>query len=242
MLKIDRVTKRFGSSTAVDGVSMDLEPRRTHVFVGSSGSGKSTLLRMILGLIEADRGSIELDGFDVKTMSARQRAQRMGYVPQEGGLFPHLNGFDNVSIVARSLGWPLERSRARASELAEVVSVEQEWLERFPSELSGGQRQRLALMRAAFVETEVLVLDEPLGALDPLVRADLQSELKNAFKRLGKTVVLVTHDLREADFLGDRIYLLHEGRLVQSGEFQELRDRPVSPFVSRFFRAQGEGR
>ncbi|MEK7355025.1 MAG: ATP-binding cassette domain-containing protein, partial [Bdellovibrionota bacterium] len=198
MLEIRNVTKRFGSTTALDKVDLSIDPKLTHVFLGSSGSGKSTLLRAILGLIACDEGKILFNGEPVAAMTARNRSRRMGYVPQESGLFPHLTARANASIVARAAGWRRDLIDARIRELAGVLSLETDLLDRFPSELSGGQRQRIAVMRATFVDPDLLIFDEPLGALDPLIRSDLQSELRETFVRLRKTVVFVTHDIGEA--------------------------------------------
>lgn len=238
MLEIRRLSKSFGSSVALDDVSLTLAEKKTHILLGSSGSGKSTLLRSILGLIKCEKGEILFEGMSVSSMNAVTRAKRMGYVPQEGGLFPHLTGLENASLVARSLGWSREKIRARTEELVPVVSLEPSILARYPKEMSGGQRQRVAVLRAAFLDPDLLIFDEPLGALDPLVRADLQNELKETFLRLAKTVVFVTHDISEAAFLGDHLVLMHEGKVVQEGQWKDLRDRPATPFVRRFFHAQ----
>jgi osmoprotectant transport system ATP-binding protein len=162
----------------------------------------------------------------------------MGYVIQEGGLFPHLTGYDNVAIVARDLGWAEPRIRARADALLELTRLPADAMRRFPAQLSGGQRQRVALMRALMLDPEVLLMDEPLAALDPMIRADLQRDLKELFGRLHKTVVLVTHEIGEAALLGEEIALMRGGRIVQRGPFRELRDRPAEPFVTEFLRAQ----
>jgi osmoprotectant transport system ATP-binding protein len=157
---------------------------------------------------------------------------------QDGGLFPHLTAQGNVHLMARHLRWPAERIRARVAELAELVRLPESALGRAPHELSGGQRQRVALMRALMLDPELLFLDEPLGALDPLVRADLQDDLAAIFRRLGKSVVLVTHDLAEAAFFGHVLVLLQDGRVVQRGALADLVERPASPFVVRFIQAQ----
>jgi osmoprotectant transport system ATP-binding protein len=242
MLEIRNVCKTFGkrseSPFALDHVTLTLEEKKTHILLGSSGSGKSTLLRAILGLIRFEEGDILFEGTSVREMSAETRAKRMGYVPQEGGLFPHLTGLQNASLVARSLGWSREQIQKRTDELIPVVSLEKSILARYPREMSGGQRQRVAVLRAAFLNPDLLIFDEPLGALDPLVRADLQKELKQTFQRLAKTVVFVTHDIHEAAYLGNHLVLMHEGKVVQEGQWKDLRDRPATPFVKRFFHAQ----
>lgn len=246
MLEVRHLTKRFGAHIALRDVSLSLERQRTHCLLGSSGSGKSTLLRAMLGLVPVDQGEIRWAGQDLVALTADRRANLIGYMPQEGGLFPHLTAFDNVSLVARLQGWSRERIDARVDELIQIVALDRALLARFPHELSGGQRQRVALLRAAFLDASLLLMDEPLGALDPLVRADLQQELRDSFARLRKTVIFVTHDLGEAAYLGDDIILMHEGRIVQTGTMHELQAAPADPFVTRFLNAQrvlhgGEG-
>jgi osmoprotectant transport system ATP-binding protein len=162
----------------------------------------------------------------------------MGYVVQDGGLFPHLTALDNVRLMARHLAWPETRIGQRVRELAELVHLPEATLSRYPTQLSGGQKQRVALMRALLLDPELLFLDEPLGALDPMVRADLQVDLASIFARLGKTVVLVTHDLAEAAFFGHVLVLLQAGRIVQRGSLRDFMTQPADPFVTRFVRAQ----
>jgi len=162
----------------------------------------------------------------------------MGYVIQDGGLFPHLTAGQNVLMMARHLKKPETESKSRLNELCHLTRFPQDGLNRYPVELSGGQRQRVSLMRALMLKPDVLLLDEPLGALDPLVRAGLQTDLKRIFRELGQTVLLVTHDMGEAGYLGDRIVLLNEGRIVQEGSLEDLRDRPSEAFVTEFMSAQ----
>lgn len=238
VLEIKSLSKTYGEQLALGPINLNLESGRTSILLGSSGSGKSTLLRAILGLIKTDEGSILFNGAAVAEWSPPTRAMRIGYVPQGGSLFPHMTAAANASIVARALGWDKARIQKRFKEILPIFSVEENLLTRKPHQLSGGQRQRVALMRAAFTDPELLLLDEPLGALDPLVRASLQEELKEIFSRLRKTVVFVTHDIGEAAYLGDYIVLMHEGRVVQDGTFADLRERPASEFVTRFLNAQ----
>jgi osmoprotectant transport system ATP-binding protein len=169
---------------------------------------------------------------------ARAARLRMGTVMLEGGVFPPMTEGGYIGLMPRQLGWSAERIAARTEELAALTDFPRDALLRHPGQLSGGQRQRVALMRALVLDPEALLLDEPLGALDPLIRADLQEELKAIFARLGKTVVFVTHDLAEAGFFAARIVLLAEGRVVQDGTWRQLLDEPATPFVSRFVRAQ----
>jgi len=241
ILRLDAVTKRFGAVAAVHATSLGVQRQRTTVIIGPSGSGKTTVLRLMLGLLRPDTGrvlhrevALDADG----ASGLRRFRSETGYVVQDGGLFPHLSAADNVTLMARHLRWPKDRIAARVAELTALVRLPGDALARYPHELSGGQRQRVALMRALMLDPGLLFLDEPLGALDPLVRAELQDELAEIFRRLGKSVLMVTHDLAEAAILGHVIVLMHEGRIVQQGSIDDLVRRPVSPFVTQFVRAQ----
>jgi osmoprotectant transport system ATP-binding protein len=234
VFEVRGAAKTYGGARALAGVDLDIERGRTTVLLGPSGCGKSTLLRLLLGLIPPDAGTVRFEGAPIDLAARR----RMGYVIQDGGLFPHLTADENVTLMARYLGWEAARRAARVSELLALTHFPEDGLSRYPIELSGGQRQRVSLMRALFLDPAVLLLDEPLGALDPLIRADLQADLREIFRRLGKTVVLVTHDLGEAALLGDWIVLLRAGAIVQAGPLAELSQQPSDAFVTRFIRAQ----
>jgi len=238
MIQIEGVSKQYGATTALAPLDLALAPGRTSVLIGASGSGKSTLLRLIAGLIAPDSGQIRFDGTPLTPASAPELRLRMGYVIQEGGLFPHLTARGNVELMARQRGHTPAARAARVAELGALTHLPDDTLERYPAQLSGGQRQRVSLMRALMLDPELLLLDEPLGSLDPMIRADLQHELREIFRSLGKTVVLVTHDLREAACFADRLLLLHEGRVVQDGPPEDLLERPADAFVERFVRAQ----
>ena len=238
MITVRRVSKRYGGVVALDDVSLDVARGTTHVLLGSSGSGKSTLLRIMLGLVVADAGEATIDGARVTPDTRRTLVGKVGYVVQEGGLFPHLTVGENIGLPAEAAGWPRRRMTERVGELAGLVGFDEALLRRYPAELSGGQRQRVGLARALLLDPPVLLLDEPLGALDPIVRADLQIELRRIFAAVGKTVVLVTHDLREAALLGSTIALLRAGRVVQQGSLDDLARRPTEPFVTEFLSAQ----
>ncbi|AUX40732.1 ABC transporter ATP-binding protein [Sorangium cellulosum] len=238
MLDVRGVSKEFRGQTALHPLDLSFPPERTVAVIGPSGCGKSTLLRVLIGLVTPDRGEVRIGGEPLTRESARRLRHRMGYVIQEGGLFPHLTARDNATLLARHLGWTEARAAERLAALRELTRLPEDALGRFPAELSGGQRQRVSLMRALMLDPEVLLLDEPMGALDPMIRADLQADLKAIFAELGKTVVLVTHDLGEAAYLAHEILLLREGRVVQRGSFDELTRAPADPFVTRFIQAQ----
>jgi osmoprotectant transport system ATP-binding protein len=232
------VSKKFGATSALEPTDLQFERGQTTVLIGPSGCGKSTVLRLIIGLIDPDGGSIEFDGTAISSERILQLRRRVGYVIQDGGLFPHLTARANVLLMAQHLGKSTQEMNRRLDELCTLTRFPTDALVRYPVELSGGQRQRVSLMRALVLSPELLLLDEPLGALDPLVRASLQKDLKEIFTRLRQTAVLVTHDLAEAAYLGDEIVLMNDGRLVQQGSIDDLRGRPANDFVREFFNAQ----
>jgi osmoprotectant transport system ATP-binding protein len=238
LVKLEDVSKRYGDAIALYPTNLSVQSAKTTVLIGPSGCGKSTLLRLIIHLIEPDFGSIELNGKPVTPDNINALRRRIGYVIQEGGLFPHLTARANVLLMARHIGKSQEETQNRLLELSELTRFSENLLSRYPLELSGGQRQRVSLMRALMLSPELLLLDEPLGALDPLVRAALQKDLKEIFMRLGQTVLFVTHDLAEAIYFADQIVLMNEGRIVQQGTITDLRERPADPFVSEFINAQ----
>lgn len=238
LVQLVDLSKRYGDAAALYPTNLSIERGKTTVLIGPSGCGKSTLLRLIIRLIEPDEGEIRFDGAPVTADKIDMLRRRIGYVIQEGGLFPHLTARGNVLLMPRHLGKAENEMRARLSELCALTRFPEKLLDRYPVELSGGQRQRVSLMRALMLSPELLLLDEPLGALDPLVRAALQKDLKEIFAKLQQTVLLVTHDLAEAAYLGDRIVLMHEGRIVQEGSIVDLRERPANEFVSEFINAQ----
>lgn len=238
MLNLKDIAVSFQRKSALDRISLSLETGRTTVLIGPSGCGKSTVLRIIVGLLSPNQGHVEFEGRELSHETMLESRRRMGYVIQEGGLFPHLTGRDNVAIAAESLGKNRPVIDERIEDLRHLVRLPSDVLERYPAQLSGGQRQRVSLMRALMLDPALLLLDEPLAALDPMIRADLQEDLRNIFHSLGKTVLMVTHDMGEAVFFGDRIVLMRAGRVVQSGTPDDLLQRPVDPFVSRFIQAQ----
>jgi osmoprotectant transport system ATP-binding protein len=238
MVELREVSKGYGSVQALHSVNLELEAGQTTVLIGPSGCGKSTLLRLIIGLIRPDNGRLFFEGSEMAPGDLPALRRRMGYLIQDGGLFPHLSVRGNVTLMARYLKWETERTARRVRELAALTRFPVEGLERYPLQLSGGERQRASLMRALMLDPDLLLLDEPLGALDPMIRSELQADLKRIFQSLGKTVVLVTHDLGEAAFFGDLIVLLHHGRIIQRGSPDQLISSPADPFVTRFINAQ----
>jgi len=232
------VSKRYADAAALHPTNLSIEYGKTTVLIGPSGCGKSTLLRLIIRLIQPDSGSITFEGEPITPDNIDTLRRRIGYVIQEGGLFPHLTARANVVLMARHVGRSQEEMQPRLQELCDLTRFSENLLSRYPVELSGGQRQRVSLMRALMLSPELLLLDEPLGALDPLVRASLQKDLKKIFARLQQTVVFVTHDLAEAIYFGDEIVLMNEGRVMQKGAVTDLRDNPADPFVSEFINAQ----
>jgi len=238
LVKLEDVSKRYGDAIALHPTNLSIESGKTTVLIGPSGCGKSTLLRLIIRLIDPDSGLIQFDGKQVTPDNINALRRRIGYVIQEGGLFPHLTARSNVLLMARQIGKSEEETYKRLLELSELTRFSENLLPRYPVELSGGQRQRVSLMRALMLSPELLLLDEPLGALDPLVRASLQKDLKEIFARLSQTVLFVTHDLAEASYFADEIVLMNEGRIIQKGTITDLREKPADPFVSEFINAQ----
>ena len=238
MLSLIDVSKSFDQVAAVRSVNLAVREGQTTVLIGPSGCGKSTILRLIIGLVSPDSGTITFSSERVLPETALQLRRRMGYVIQEGGLFPHLTTSQNITLMASYLGWSKSKMDNRLSELIELTQFPADGLSRYPVQLSGGQRQRVSLMRALMLDPELLLMDEPLGALDPLIRIDVQAELKSIFQKLGKTVLMVTHDLGEAAYLGDTIVLMRDGLFIQEGTLKELVTSPADPFVTRFIKAQ----
>jgi osmoprotectant transport system ATP-binding protein len=238
MIELESVSKKFGAAIALHETTLRIEAGKTTVLIGASGCGKSTILRLIIGLLEPTTGTVKIEGQQVSASNVLALRRRIGYVIQEGGLFAHLTAAQNVLLMAKHLKLPAQQMESRLRELSELTHLPENTLSRYPVELSGGQRQRVSLMRALMLQPSVLLLDEPLGALDPMVRASLQEELKEIFQRLQQTTVMVTHDMAEAGFFANLIVLLNDGRVVQSGTLDDLRNRPASKFVSDFLHAQ----
>jgi osmoprotectant transport system ATP-binding protein len=238
MIALDNVSKSFVTKQALAAISLVPTPGHTTVLLGPSGCGKSTLLRLMIGLVSPDAGRVQFNGVELAAVNVDDIRHRIGYVIQEGGLFPHLDARANVTLLARYLGRDRGWVDTRVAELSGLVRIPADALARYPGQLSGGERQRVALMRALMLDPQLLLLDEPLAALDAMTRRELQNELKEIFGRLAKTVVLVTHDLHEAAWFGEEIVLMREGRIVQRGSLEDLLARPAKPFVAEFVHAQ----
>ncbi len=238
MIELIDAGKRFGDTWALHPTDLGIEQGQTTVLIGPSGCGKSTILRLIMGLVQPTQGRILFEGTEVNGENVIAVRRRIGYVVQDGGLFPHLTARQNIVLMAQHLRRPNAEIDVRLEEIRTLTRFPSEALDRYPLELSGGQKQRVSLMRALMLQPEALLLDEPLGALDPMVRADLQGELRDIFRTLGQTVLMVTHDMGEAAFLGDVIILLREGKIVQSGSLADFQSNPSEPFVTSFLNAQ----
>jgi osmoprotectant transport system ATP-binding protein len=238
MLEFHGVSKAFHRVTVVHPLDLHIRLGEVVVLLGPSGCGKTTILRMVAGLDWPTSGQISVDSIRLNRQSISAVRRKLGYVIQEGGLFPHLTGATNVTLMARHDGWQRRKIEERLNELVEMTQFPLGALNRYPNELSGGQRQRLSLMRALFLSPRILLLDEPLGALDPLIRAGLQRDLNDIFARTGTTVLLVTHDLVEAGRFADRVCVMNAGRIVQQGPFAEILEKPNDEFVREFVNSQ----
>jgi osmoprotectant transport system ATP-binding protein len=237
-IAFDNVSHRYPHAVAVDDVSLQVDAGETVALIGPSGCGKSTLLKLAAGLVWPQQGAVVVADRKLAPDNVLEIRQRLGYVIQSGGLFPHLSAVANVTLAARYLKRDRRWIEERVVELAELVQLPRDALNRFPNNLSGGQRQRVSLMRALMLDPAVLLLDEPLGALDPMVRHGLQEDLRRLFRRLGKSVLLVTHDMAEAAFFSRNIVLMREGKIVQRGSYQDLTESPAEEFVRDFVKAQ----
>ena len=238
MIQVDRVVKYFGKTKAVDDVSFEVGESENVVLLGTSGCGKTTTLRMINRLIEISSGSIYVAGKNIKDVSPEDLRRNIGYVLQHNGLFPHYTIAENIAVVPNLLQWPKNKVAKRVSELLGQLSLPQEYLSLYPNQLSGGQQQRVGLARALAADPPVLLMDEPFGALDAVTRANITKEFSQLEVLKKKTIVLVTHDIREAFDMGDKILLMDKGRIIQAGTPTDLLFRPANEFVACFFEAQ----
>ncbi|ETX14175.1 ATP-binding protein [Roseivivax halodurans JCM 10272] len=233
MIEIDALTKIYGETRAVDAVSMTVETSSITAIVGTSGSGKTTLLRMVNRLVEPSSGEVRINGERTADMAPYKLRRRIGYAIQGHGLFPHHSVGRNIGAVPRLLGWSKKDIRARVDELLELFGMEPDaFRDRFPHELSGGQQQRVGVARALASRPDLMLMDEPFGALDPIIRARAQEDLRRIQRQLGSTIMLVTHDMDEAIRLGDRVAVMDGGKLVQYAPPEEIVSRPASDFVA----------
>ena len=245
MIEFRSVHKAFvgadgSEAVALHGLDLRVEQGELHCLIGTSGCGKTTTLRLVNRLEEPTTGQVLVGGTNVRDLDVIELRRRIGYVIQSGGLFPHMTIAANIGVLCTLEGRPQTAVDARVAELLDLVNLPAErFASRYPKELSGGQRQRVGIARALALDPDYLLMDEPFGALDPLTRGELLSELQPLFRRLGKTVLLVTHDIHEAFVLGDRVSLLHAGRLVQTGTRDDLVDHPATEFVANFVRTVG---
>ncbi|MDX6425481.1 MAG: osmoprotectant transport system ATP-binding protein [Gaiellaceae bacterium] len=236
-ITFDHVTKRYAGrdAAALDDLSLEIPAGAFCVLVGPSGGGKTTALKMVNRLIPIDSGEIRIDGRSIRDLPVVELRREIGYVIQQVGLFPHMNVGENIGTVPRLLGWPKDKIRARSNELLELVGLEVADAKRYPAELSGGQRQRVGLARALAADPPLLLMDEPFGALDPITRFRLQTELRRLHREVGKTVIFVTHDIDEAIQMGDRIAILREGGvLAQYDTPDAILAHPADDFVAKF--------
>lgn len=238
MIKYTNVSKSYSGKVILENINLDFAQEKCHVLIGSSGSGKTTLLKLLAGLILPDSGAINSFEYSHQEFHTSSYRDSFGYVIQEGGLFPHMNAKENILLSLINQNLHARDIDEELSKLCEMVHLERELLNKLPKELSGGQRQRVGLMRALIKKPKLLLMDEPLGALDPLVRSELQKELKEIFEKLKMTVFIVTHDINEAAFFGDTITLIKEGRIIQHGGFKDLVKSPKEDFVTDFIHAQ----
>jgi len=230
-IELKNVTKRFGNNVAVDNLSLGVEKGTLTMLIGPSGCGKTTTMKMINRLIPSDEGEIKLNGTSVYDIDPVQLRRTIGYVIQEIGLFPHFNVFDNIATVPRLLHWDEKKIKKRVEELLDMVTLDSSYAYRYPLQLSGGEKQRVGLARALGADPEVLLMDEPFGAIDPINRLKLHDSFLEIQDEIKKTIVFVTHDINEAIKLGDKIAIIKDGKLVQHAESNEILYNPADQFV-----------
>jgi len=238
MIELQNISFSYNHQPILKNFNLIFPQGKNTVLIGPSGCGKSTILRLINGLLTAQHGKVLVDSEEIKSTNIIAMRRKMGYLIQQGGLFPHMTAQENISLMAHRLKWPGEKIEKRLDELLQLTQIDSEMLKRYPAQLSGGQQQRVSLMRALMLNPAIMLLDEPFAALDPLIRNELQENIKQIFRKLAKTVVWVTHDLNEAAFLGDNIVLLKKGEIIQSGSIEDLVNKPEINYVKQFVSAQ----
>jgi len=237
-ISLRNISKYFGEVEALKNVNLDINNFETTVLIGPSGCGKSTLLSLILGIIIPDKGEILINDVHLNKIELNSYRRKIGFVIQDGGLFPNLTASENITLIADYLKWSRDLINTRINDLCELTKFPTDGLNRFPAELSGGQKQRVSLMRALMLNPDILILDEPLGSLDPMIKYDLQNDLKDIFGELKKTVIFVTHDISEASYLGDTTVIMKEGQIIQSGSIESFKNNPTDEFVTKFINSQ----
>ncbi|MEJ2054246.1 MAG: ATP-binding cassette domain-containing protein [Calditrichaceae bacterium] len=238
MIKLSEITFTYPNQKVLEDFDLEIQAGKVTVLIGPSGCGKSTILRLINRLLIPQKGEVSIAGKALGPSNIRTQRLNMGYVIQEGGLFPNMTVRSNVILMAERLKYQKVKMEKRLQELCRLVQLDISLLDRYPMKLSGGQRQRVSLMRALMLDPDILLLDEPFGALDPFIRGELQANLLDIIGKLHKTVLMVTHDLHEAAYLGDEIVLMQSGNIIQHGSINELVFHPASEFVRRFISAQ----
>lgn len=238
MIQLRNIFFSHTTKPFLQNFNLNIEEGSTTLLLGPSGCGKSTLLRLINLLLKPQQGDVVIRGETVSDLNIFKIRKQTGYVIQEGGLFPHMTARQNITLMAERQKWNTARIHERVQELSDLTQFPPERLDQYPVNLSGGQRQRVSLMRALMLDPDILLLDEPFGALDPLIRAGLQEQMKKIFATLNKTVLMVSHDVHEAAYLADQIVLMGDGAIVQRGSIEQLVLNPATPFVKEFFYAQ----
>ena len=234
MIEFDRVSKKYGDITALDRFSLTVPTAKVTVLMGLSGSGKTTAIRMVNKMVTPTSGSVSIDGLDVSGLDAVTLRRSIGYVMQEVGLLPHKTVLDNVTLIAQIAGQPADVANRNATEMLQMVGINKQFFTRFPHQLSGGQQQRVGVARALAIKPNILLMDEPFGAVDPIVREELQDELCRIQRELGLTIMFVTHDRHEAVKIADQLVVLSNGGYIeQSGAPSELTAKPANAFVRK---------
>jgi len=237
-IELQQIDFSYNQQPVLTDFNLSFSSGKNTVLIGPSGCGKSTILKLINGLIDAQKGTVCIDEQQLSAANVISMRRKMGYLIQQGGLFPNMTAMGNITLMARRLKWTSAKINERLHELAELTRIDTDLLERYPGHLSGGQQQRVSLMRSLMLDPDILLLDEPFAALDPLIKNELQHSMRAIFKKLNKSVILVTHDLNEAAFFADRVVLLRQGEIVQSGPVIDLVNKPQNDFVKRFVSAQ----
>lgn len=236
MIEVKNISKRYGNKKAVDNISFNIQKGETYILLGTSGCGKTTTLKMLNRLIEHDEGEICIENQNIKDLPPHELRRKIGYAIQQIGLFPHLTINENIRVVPKLLGWDILKINQRVEELVLQFQIDTNLLSSYPNQLSGGQQQRVGLARALAANPDLILMDEPFGALDPITRQAIRKEFKHIEELKQKTIVMVTHDVEEAIELADRICLMDQGKIMQEGTVADLLFHPANQFVKDFFR------